>query len=70
MSSMFALWAATLLGTGGPVTALSVVPAAERTQVLQDLPGRRPITDTRVEPDGPERGEQVLAAPCPVVVHE
>jgi type IV pilus assembly protein PilQ len=40
ISSMFALWAAALIGTGGPVTGVSVSPAAERTQILIAVDGQ------------------------------
>src|SRR5512145_1536653 len=49
MSSMFALWAAALLGAGGPVTALSVLPAAERTQVLIAVDGGVEYRDFTLE---------------------
>ena len=39
MSSMFALWAVALLGAGGPVTRVSVSPAAERTQIMIAVDG-------------------------------
>ena len=53
MSSMFALWVAALLGYGGPVTALSVLPAAERTQVLIAVAGDVQYRDFTLE--GPNR---------------
>src|SRR5688572_15516123 len=53
MSSMFALWVATLLGFGGSVTALSVLPAAERTQVLIAVGGEVEYRDFTLE--GPNR---------------
>jgi type IV pilus assembly protein PilQ len=49
MSSMFALWVATLIGAGGPVTALSVLPAAERTQVLIAVAGGVEYRDFTLE---------------------
>ena len=49
MSSMFALWVAALLGSGGPVTALSVLPAAERTQVLIAVAGEVEYRDFTLE---------------------
>ena len=53
MSSMFALWMAALMGAGGPVTALSVLPAAERTQVLIAVAGEVEYRDFTLE--GPNR---------------
>src|SRR5690606_401997 len=53
MSSMFALWTAALLGAGGPVTAVSVTPAAERTQVLIAVDGAVEVRDFTLE--GPYR---------------
>lgn len=53
MSSMFALWAAALLGAGGPVTGVSVSPAAERTQILIAVDGQVEYRDFTME--GPNR---------------
>jgi type IV pilus assembly protein PilQ len=53
MSSMFALWAAALLGTSGPVTGVSVSPAAERTQILIAVDGEVQYRDFTME--GPNR---------------
>ena len=52
-SSMFALWAAALIGTGGPVTGVSVSPAAERTQILIAVDGEVEYRDFTME--GPNR---------------
>ena len=53
ISSMFALWAAALIGTGGPVTGVSVSPAAERTQILIAVDGEVEYRDFTME--GPNR---------------
>ncbi len=53
MSSMFALWAAALLGTGGPVTGVSVSVAAERTHILIAVDGEVEYRDFTME--GPNR---------------
>jgi type IV pilus assembly protein PilQ len=53
ISSMFALWAAALIGTGGPVTGVSVSPAAERTQILIAVDGEVRYRDFTME--GPNR---------------
>src|SRR4051812_23873750 len=53
MSSLFALWAAAVLGTSGPVTGVSVSPAAERTQILIAVDGQIEYRDFTME--GPNR---------------
>ena len=53
MSSMFALWAVALMGAGGPVTRVSVSPAAERTQIMIAVDGEVQYRDFTME--GPNR---------------
>lgn len=53
ISSMFALWAAALIGIGGPVTGVSVSSAAERTQVLIAVDGDVEYREFTME--GPNR---------------
>lgn len=53
MSSIFALWASVVLGAGGPVTGLSIAPAAERTEVLIAVDGDVEFRDFTME--GPSR---------------
>lgn len=53
MSSFFALWASVILGAGGPVTGLTIAPAAERTEVLIAVNGDVEFRDFTM--DGPSR---------------
>lgn len=53
MTSMFALWAGTLLALGGPVTELTITPMASQTSVLISIDGEVEYRDFQME--GPHR---------------
>lgn len=53
MTSMFALWAGTLLALGGPVTELTITPMATQTSVLISIDGEVEYRDFQME--GPHR---------------
>lgn len=53
MPSMFAFVAAAVVGTGGPVTGVSVLPAAERTQIVIAVAGEVEYREFTME--GPNR---------------
>ena len=53
MTSIFALWASALTLAGGPVTGVSISPAAERTQVVIAVGGEVQFRDFTME--GPNR---------------
>lgn len=53
MTSMFALWAGTLLALGGPVTELTITPMASQTSVLISVDGEVQYRDFQME--GPHR---------------
>lgn len=53
MTSMFALWAGTLLTLGGPVTELTITPMATQTSVLISIGGEVEYRDFQME--GPHR---------------
>lgn len=53
MTSMFALWAGTLLAVGGPVTEVSITPMATQTSVLISVDGDVRYRDFTME--GPHR---------------
>jgi type IV pilus assembly protein PilQ len=53
MTSLFALWAGTLLGFGGPVTEVTITPMASQTSVLISVDGEVTYRDFTME--GPHR---------------
>jgi type IV pilus assembly protein PilQ len=53
MTSMFALWAGTLLALGGPVTQVTITPMASQTSVLISIDGDVEYRDFTME--GPHR---------------
>ena len=53
MTSMFALWAGTLLALGGPVTQVTITPMATQTSVLITVDGEVAYRDFTME--GPHR---------------
>ena len=53
MLSIFAVWASALLGAGGPVTGVSITPAADQTAVLITIDGVGEFRDFTME--GPHR---------------
>ena len=53
MTSMFALWAGTLLAFGGPVTEVTITPMASQTSVLISIDGDVEYRDFTME--GPHR---------------
>ena len=53
MTSLFALWAGTLLGLGGPVTEVTITPMASQTSVLISVDGEVTYRDFTME--GPHR---------------
>ncbi|MGE0705488.1 MAG: AMIN domain-containing protein [Vicinamibacterales bacterium] len=53
MPSMFAFWAAAVVGASGPVTGVSVLPAAERTQIVIAVAGEVEYREFTME--GPNR---------------
>ena len=53
MTSMFALWAGTLLALGGPVTQVTITPMASQTSVLISVDGNVEYRDFTME--GPHR---------------
>ncbi|MDA0329076.1 MAG: AMIN domain-containing protein [Gemmatimonadetes bacterium] len=53
MTSMFALWAGTLLALGGPVTEVTITPMASQTSVLISVRGNVEYRDFTME--GPHR---------------
>lgn len=53
MTSLFALWAGTLLTLGGPVTELTITPMASQTSVLISIDGDVEYRDFQME--GPHR---------------
>ncbi|MBT8489008.1 MAG: AMIN domain-containing protein [Gemmatimonadetes bacterium] len=53
MTSLFALWAGTLLALGGPVTELTITPMASQTSVLISIEGEVRYRDFQME--GPHR---------------
>ena len=53
MTSMFALWASTLLALGGPVTEVAITPMASQTSILISIDGTVEYRDFVME--GPHR---------------